>query len=128
MGSTPIPGSKAEPPYSIPSFLWDLKKEGLKESTIKENYAKILKNLEKNLSYSSKMSELPPHRKQRTLSVLWSKTRSTDGIVFISAFLIPVFIFFAGIYGFNYTPKEMFPPTVTAFTALIVGFVIRKRK
>jgi hypothetical protein len=48
MGSTPIPGSKAEPLYSIPSFLWDLKKEGLKESTIKENYAKVLKNLEKN--------------------------------------------------------------------------------
>ena len=48
MGSTPIPGSNTEPLYSIPSFLWDLKKEGLEESTIKDNYAKVLKNLEKN--------------------------------------------------------------------------------
>lgn len=34
--------------YSIPNFLWELKKEGLKETTIVQNYSKVLRNLEKN--------------------------------------------------------------------------------
>ena len=49
MGSTPIPGSKTEPLYSdIATFLWALKKEGLKETTIIQNYSKILRHLGKN--------------------------------------------------------------------------------
>ena len=49
MGSTPIPGSNAEPLYSdIATFLWSLKKEGLKESTIVCNYSKVLRHLAKN--------------------------------------------------------------------------------
>ena len=50
MGSTPIPSSNAEPLYSIANFLWALKKEGLKETTIVQNYSKVLRNLEKNCS------------------------------------------------------------------------------
>jgi len=30
------------------NFLWELKKEGLKETTIVQNYSKVLRNLEKN--------------------------------------------------------------------------------
>ncbi|MFB0503348.1 MAG: hypothetical protein ACETWE_05910 [Candidatus Bathyarchaeia archaeon] len=47
MGSIPIPGSNTESLYSsdILSFLWYLKKEGYKETTIKENYSKILRHL-----------------------------------------------------------------------------------
>ena len=48
VGSIPIPSSNTEPLYSIVNFLWELKKEGLKETTIKGNYGKVLKNLEKN--------------------------------------------------------------------------------
>jgi len=50
MGSTPIPGSRTESLYSsdILSFLWHLKKQGYKETTIEESYAKILKNLSGN--------------------------------------------------------------------------------
>jgi hypothetical protein len=49
-GSTPIPGSNSEPLYSgeIAKFLWDLKKEGLKETTIIQNYSKVLRHLAKN--------------------------------------------------------------------------------
>ena len=48
VGSIPIPGFYTKSLYSsnIAEFLWTLKKEGLKESTIKGNYAKVLKNLE----------------------------------------------------------------------------------
>ena len=48
MGSIPIPSSNTEPLYSIANFLWELKKEGLKETTIVQNYSKVLRNLEKN--------------------------------------------------------------------------------
>ena len=50
MGSIPIPSSTTESPYStdIVNFLWQLKKLGYKETTIKENYSKILKNIAKN--------------------------------------------------------------------------------
>jgi len=60
MGSIPIPGSKTGPLYSsnIVEFLWSLKKEGLKESTIKGNYAKVLKNLEKNCNLRNSDSVL----------------------------------------------------------------------
>jgi integrase len=48
MGSTPIPGFIAKPLYSdVATFLWSLKKEGLKETTIVENYSKVLKNIAK---------------------------------------------------------------------------------
>jgi integrase len=50
MGSIPIPSSYDPSPYKndLAPFLWDLKKRGYRESTIIENYAKILKNLTKN--------------------------------------------------------------------------------
>ena len=50
MGSIPIPSSTTESPYStdIVNFLWQLKKLGYKETTIKESYSKILKNIAKN--------------------------------------------------------------------------------
>ena len=50
MGSIPIPSSN-DPSLcknDLAPFLWDLKKRGYRESTIIENYAKILKNLAKN--------------------------------------------------------------------------------
>jgi integrase len=60
VGSIPIPGFYTKPLYSsnIAEFLWTLKKEGLKESTIKGNYAKVLKNLEKNCSLRNSDSVL----------------------------------------------------------------------
>jgi len=50
MGSTPIPGSTFQSLYSqdIAVFLWALKKEGLKETTIIQNYSKVLRHLSKN--------------------------------------------------------------------------------
>ena len=50
MGSIPIPTSITESPYSadIVNFLWQLRKLGYKETTIKESYSKILKNMAKN--------------------------------------------------------------------------------
>ena len=50
MGSTPIPGSKNESLYSgdLTSFLWHLKKQGYKDTTIEESYSKILKNIARN--------------------------------------------------------------------------------
>ena len=49
MGSTPIPGFQAYIPIpDIATFLWALKKEGLKETTIIQNYSKILRHLGKN--------------------------------------------------------------------------------
>ena len=49
MGSIPIPTSKTESLYStdIANFLWQLKKLGFKETTIKESYSKVLKNIAK---------------------------------------------------------------------------------
>jgi hypothetical protein len=60
VGSIPIPGFYTKSLYSsnIAEFLWTLKKEGLKESTIKGNYAKVLKNLEKNCSLTNPDSVL----------------------------------------------------------------------
>src|SRR3972149_2343769 len=50
MGSIPIPSSYDPSLYKndLTPFLWELKKRGYRESTIVENYAKILKNLTKN--------------------------------------------------------------------------------
>ncbi len=50
MGSIPIPGFSTETLYQndIFEFLWYLRKQGYKETTIKESYSKILKNLTKN--------------------------------------------------------------------------------
>jgi hypothetical protein len=50
MGSIPIPSSTTESLYSgnIVEFLWALRKKGYKDSTIKENYSKVLKNISKN--------------------------------------------------------------------------------
>jgi integrase len=50
MGSIPIPGSNTESLYqnNIFDFLWHLKKQGYKETTIKESYSKVLKNIAKN--------------------------------------------------------------------------------
>jgi hypothetical protein len=50
MGSIPIPSSITESPHStdIINFLWKLKKLGYKDTTIKESYSKILKNIAKN--------------------------------------------------------------------------------
>jgi hypothetical protein len=46
----PIPGSSTESLYQndIINFLWYLKKQGYKETTIKESYSKVLKNIAKN--------------------------------------------------------------------------------
>lgn len=50
MGSIPIPGSSTESLYSsdIVDFLWHLKKQGYKDTTIEESYSKVLKNIAKN--------------------------------------------------------------------------------
>ena len=50
MGSIPIPsfGNSSLYKNDLTPFLWELKKRGYRESTIVENYAKILKNLAKN--------------------------------------------------------------------------------
>ena len=80
MGSTPIPGSNTEPLYSedIAKFLWALKKEGLKETTIIQNYSKVLKHLNKNcklnnpdsiLSYIA-VKEVSEGRKELTIDVI----------------------------------------------------------
>jgi integrase len=60
VGSTPIPGSNSESLYSndISMFLWALKKEGLKESTIIGNYSKVLRNLAKYSSLNNPDSVL----------------------------------------------------------------------
>jgi hypothetical protein len=49
-GSTPIPGFYTESLYSgdVASFLWHLKKRGYKDTTITQNYSKVLKNIAKN--------------------------------------------------------------------------------
>jgi integrase len=49
MGSIPIPGSNTESLYScdIFDFLWYLKKQEYKETTIEESYSKVLKNIAK---------------------------------------------------------------------------------
>ena len=50
MGSIPIPGSSTESLHSsdIVDFLWHLKKQGYKDTTIEESYSKILKNIARN--------------------------------------------------------------------------------
>ncbi len=50
MGSIPIPSSTTSSLFSedVVPFLWELKKQGYRESTIVQNYAKILKQLSKN--------------------------------------------------------------------------------
>jgi hypothetical protein len=59
MGSIPIPSSTDEPLYSdVGAFLWELKKRGYKDSTIVENYAKILKHLLRNCSLNNPESVL----------------------------------------------------------------------
>jgi hypothetical protein len=65
MGSTPIPGSNAESLYSsnIVEFLWTLKKEGLKESTIKGNYAKVL--IESGFEYVTEVDSVKLFRKRK---------------------------------------------------------------
>jgi hypothetical protein len=49
-GSIPFPSSTTESLYSgdIIDFLWHLKKQGYKDTSIKESYSKILKNIAKN--------------------------------------------------------------------------------
>ena len=58
MGSTPIPSSTTEPLDCTASFLWELKKRGYAETTIKQNYAKILKHLSQNCSINNPDSVL----------------------------------------------------------------------
>jgi hypothetical protein len=59
MGSIPIPSSTTEPLYSdIAAFLWDLRKKGYKETTIVQNYTKILKQLSKKSSLNNPDSVL----------------------------------------------------------------------
>jgi integrase len=59
MGSIPIPSSIDKPlDSSIAMFLWQLKKEGYKETTIKQSYAKILKHLSNNCSIKNSDSVL----------------------------------------------------------------------
>jgi hypothetical protein len=82
MGSTPIPGSNSEPLYSIANFLWELKKEGLKETTIVQNYSKVLRNLEKNCNLRNP---------DTILSYLASKERGLNPSDFL--FSISVFMF-----------------------------------
>ncbi len=50
MGSTPIPGLYTPSLYSedITKFLWSLKKQGYKDTTITQNYSKVLKNIAKS--------------------------------------------------------------------------------
>jgi integrase len=48
VGSTPIPSSTTASLCSdVAAFLWELKKQGYKETTIVQNYAKILKHLQR---------------------------------------------------------------------------------
>jgi len=49
----PPPSSTAESIDSIAMFLWQLKKEWYKKSTIKQNYAKVLKHIGKNRSINN---------------------------------------------------------------------------
>ena len=59
VGSIPIPSSTTEPLYSdIAQFLWELKKRGYRETTIVQNYAKILKQLSKNCNLNNPESVL----------------------------------------------------------------------
>ncbi|MCW4045941.1 MAG: tyrosine-type recombinase/integrase [Candidatus Bathyarchaeota archaeon] len=60
MGSIPIPSSNTESLYSsgITEFLWSLKKRGYKETTIVQNYAKILKQLMKHCNIKDSESVL----------------------------------------------------------------------
>jgi integrase len=60
MGSTPIPSSNDPSLYKndLTPFLWDLKKRGYRETTIVENYAKILKHLTKNCNLNNPDSVL----------------------------------------------------------------------
>lgn len=60
MGSIPIHSSTTESLYSsdITQFLWELKKRGYKETTIVQNYAKILKQLSRNCDLNNPESVL----------------------------------------------------------------------
>ncbi len=60
MGSIPIPGSTTEPLYSnaIIEFLWNLRRKGYKETTIVQNYAKVLKHFAKHCNITDSSSVL----------------------------------------------------------------------
>ncbi len=64
MGSIPIPSSLNSSLYNrdgsgdVVNFVWELKKRGYKETTIRQNYAKILKQLSKDCNLNNPESVL----------------------------------------------------------------------